>query len=1297
MPSLLRILSLAVPRKLLSVLCALIFLTSPIAAWAETSVSIQRGTFSYSTVDLSIDGLYPIILPRYYKNQRINSPGLADGPFGKGTHMGLYSLKAEFNPETVDGVSSLRFYLPTGEYTNFNCNPDNTCRNDRRQDSLRGIVARSGSAFVLKLEDGTSLTFDLNTGPDQVLRLTGIRYRNEPNSQSILFNYNADGTLANILSQRFGGSRGIFLSYYPNSQLVSQAISNPGGFTVSYTYNGDGTLATSTNPIHNLSVANASGGSRAANGVTTYSWGPDYQLVQITDPRGNPALFNDYIQVLDPTFTYNEYRVSRQRLPGSLPGDSSDDIITNYTYMYGGNFPNTLVFDFDAANNRREQKYDYGISGSYLRSVANSSDSSITFYNFDSNNGLLNSFTNSEGFATTFTYIDTGTYFHLDRVIESDTSIVTTFDFSDPFGQLRSLTDSINNTTTFTYAAEGWLTQLDTPLPSTERYTTYNAYGQVTRTEDGLGRVSTFEYAQTSQDLVRYTDSAGLATVFVYDDRSRITSTYLASASAHVTRFAYDQLNRITQVTQPDNRLTRYTYDDNSNVTSVTAANGVQTFYTHDASNQVSSRTQAGRTETYTYNKLGQLISKRDAKQQTTTYEYDLKGRLELVRFNNGETVNYDYDKNDRVVRVEDSSGAQKTVSFTYNNTNGNISGPLTVTTGSDTLTYSYDNGGNVRSVKRGSTDLLRYTYYGDNTLNTSTLVGQNGEPNLQVGVAYNLAGQPTLINYGYNDISSASNVRIFTTLAYNPQGDLGEIRFFAPNQTTLRQLNFSYNYATKGYLTTTTEGGQKKAANSYTYTYNSVGAVTNTLIVDSKGASHTFSQHFDLDGNPMHVNQDGGTGTVGYQSGNNRLTRFAERTVQTDNNGNVSRQFCAAACASIDETYVWNSRDQLVSYTNPVIGVSAAFVYDALGRRIEKVVNGVSTRYVYSGEQVIEQTTNGTTKRYLVGQALDDVYGSRVNGADEFLLHDPLNNSVIGLVDAASLQVKVAYNYTPFGTPLVSSLDDYNAVDNALLFAGRELDILGTTLYYFRARYYSADLHRFVSEDPIGFAGGDTNLYRYVGNRPHVANDPTGLYGGGCFEGCAPIPTFKLNASDSSGNVLATGRRFSLNIGAFRNDDGANVPDDGVPITLVAQVIRSYARDIEVDLPSFYQARVQTRINIAKGQTRTTPLRDNGNPASAGLEHVISRHFGGRNSSSQFTITVTELVNILRRPETIASSVTAINSGSVNTIQFVRNVDTGGIVGTVRQSQGGGLTTVLRIITDRAGNLITTFPVPKP
>ena len=59
--------------------------------------------------------------------------------------------------------------------------------------------------------------------------------------------------------------------------------------------------------------------------------------------------------------------------------------------------------------------------------------------------------------------------------------------------------------------------------------------------------------------------------------------------------------------------------------------------------------------------------------------------------------------------------------------------------------------------------------------------------------------------------------------------------------------------------------------------------------------------------------------------------------------------------------------------------------------------------------------------------------------------------------------------------------------------FAGREWDD-EAQLSYNRARYYDPVAGRFLSEDPLGPAAPDGNLYRYAGNDPVNFVDPTGL-----------------------------------------------------------------------------------------------------------------------------------------------------------------------------------------------------------
>lgn len=80
-------------------------------------------------------------------------------------------------------------------------------------------------------------------------------------------------------------------------------------------------------------------------------------------------------------------------------------------------------------------------------------------------------------------------------------------------------------------------------------------------------------------------------------------------------------------------------------------------------------------------------------------------------------------------------------------------------------------------------------------------------------------------------------------------------------------------------------------------------------------------------------------------------------------------------------------------------------------------------------------------------------------------------------------------YSYEPFGKTTMMGY----AESNSFQFTGRESD--GQTgLAYYRARYYSPSLQRFISEDPLEFAGGDADLYAYIGNAPVDYVDPFGL-----------------------------------------------------------------------------------------------------------------------------------------------------------------------------------------------------------
>lgn len=94
---------------------------------------------------------------------------------------------------------------------------------------------------------------------------------------------------------------------------------------------------------------------------------------------------------------------------------------------------------------------------------------------------------------------------------------------------------------------------------------------------------------------------------------------------------------------------------------------------------------------------------------------------------------------------------------------------------------------------------------------------------------------------------------------------------------------------------------------------------------------------------------------------------------------------------------------------------------------------------------------------------------------------------SVVALTDDSGA-VKTTYVYDAFGNATVSG----ESTDNPFQFAGREND--GTGLLYERNRYYSYEMLRYISEDPIRLRGGDVNFFVRVGNNPVNWVDPMGL-----------------------------------------------------------------------------------------------------------------------------------------------------------------------------------------------------------
>lgn len=127
-------------------------------------------------------------------------------------------------------------------------------------------------------------------------------------------------------------------------------------------------------------------------------------------------------------------------------------------------------------------------------------------------------------------------------------------------------------------------------------------------------------------------------------------------------------------------------------------------------------------------------------------------------------------------------------------------------------------------------------------------------------------------------------------------------------------------------------------------------------------------------------------------------------------------------------------------------------------------------------------------TTRRLFGDGIDQPLARLESGTTSFYLTDRLG-SVREIAGGTDGSLVYEATYGGFGD-VETEVNPSNG--DRYLFTGREREI-AFNWYYYRARYYDPVTGRFTGEDTIGFAGGDANLYRYVGNGPTNATDPSG------------------------------------------------------------------------------------------------------------------------------------------------------------------------------------------------------------
>lgn len=314
------------------------------------------------------------------------------------------------------------------------------------------------------------------------------------------------------------------------------------------------------------------------------------------------------------------------------------------------------------------------------------------------------------------------------------------------------------------------------------------------------------------------------------------------------------------------------------------------------------------------------------------------------------------------------------------------------------------------------------------------------------------VAGQPT-INYTYDNANRLTQITQGTsivTLAYDDAG----------RRTTLALPNgviTEYAYDAASQLTGLTYKKGTAVLGNLTYEYDAGGRRTRV------GGSLART------GLPQIVS------ATSYDAAN-RQTAFGSQSLTYDVDGNLTSDGI--------NSYGWNARNQLVSITGP--GLDATFQYDGFGKRISKTIHGTTTSYLYDRGDVVQVQVGGSVSaNMLLGLGVDEVLTRSDSSGTWALLTDALG-STVALTDSSG-SIQTQHTYEPFGRTTTNG----TLSDNPSQYTGRDND--GTGMYYYRARYYSPTLQRFISEDPIRFGGG-VNFYSYVENDPINAIDPSGL-----------------------------------------------------------------------------------------------------------------------------------------------------------------------------------------------------------